>query len=110
MFGQPKWFFALAALLIDVPYNDGNIGEIRLAVRNLAIVGAIPLVVDMAVSLSVGQCSPKRRCSPGESEIAVWAMTDMTAPGPLTTAQIYLLPATLLLRSGNHPCYAEDAW
>src|SRR5450759_4068776 len=27
MFGQPKGFFALAALPIDVLYNDGKIGE-----------------------------------------------------------------------------------
>jgi hypothetical protein len=71
MFGQPKQFFALAELPIDVLYIDGEIDEIKLGVRNLAIIGVILLVLDMALpSSSVRAASSQRRCSPGGSDIA----------------------------------------
>jgi len=73
MFGQPKEFFALAELPIDVLYIDGEIDEIELGVRNRAIIGAILLVVDVALSSFFGPC----RALPGGDVHPV----EVTSPG-----------------------------
>ena len=57
MFGQPKQFFALAELPVDVLGIDGEIDEIKLGVRNLAIIWRDPPCLGRGPVFFFGRCS-----------------------------------------------------
>ena len=104
MFGQPKQFFALTELPTDVLYIDGEIDEIRLGVRNLAIIGAI-LALDMALP-----SSSVRAASSQEEMFTRWKRRRQASRDPYdslsTSRRGPDLPVAnhVPLRSGNRPC------
>ena len=105
MFGRPKQSFALAELPADVLYIDGEIDEIKLGVRNLAIIGAILFALDVALSsFSV------RAASSQEEMFTRWKRRRQASRDPYdslsTSRRGPDLPVAnhVPLRSGNRPC------